>query len=210
MDSVAYSALCKELEHFETPRWAADEILKHEILSGFVLDPCVGSGVLADAASRAGYGLILGTDIHDWGWRPPIDAAKFMQADFLTDERIPPVFIGGLPVTVFMNPPFSKAEEFVRRALAMGARKVVCFQRFSWWESQSRRAFWDEFPPNRVFICGDRADCWRFDLKKNEKGRRLDPKTGKELSGTSTAHAWFVWEKGQIPGTLLHRIYRSK
>ena len=33
--------------------------------------------------------------------------------------------------TIFMNPPFSKAVEFVEKAIALGARKIVCFQRFA-------------------------------------------------------------------------------
>ena len=37
--------------------------------------------------------------------------------------------------TVFMNPPFSRAEEFVSYAQALGARKIICFQRQAWRES---------------------------------------------------------------------------
>lgn len=189
--------LCIELEHWETPRWAADAILQSEILTSRVIDACVGGGTLSVAAKAAGY-RVFSLDIHDWGYPGTIlqDFLKF-NAD-LTDE------------TVFMNPPFSKAEEFVLHAFRLGARKVVCFQRFAWWESQGRKEFWDANPPARVYICGDRADCWRYDIKPDEKGRRYNPITGKKMEGTPTAHAWFVWQKGQPPGTQLHRIYKEK
>ena len=98
-----------------------------------------------------------------------------------------------------MNPPFSKATEFVEKSFELGFRKIVCFQRFSWWESQKRREFWEKHPPDRVYICGDRASCWRHDIPESERG-----------SSTPTAHAWFVWEKGSPPGTLLGHIYKGE
>ena len=37
--------LCLNLEHYETPEWAVDAILKHEKLIGPVIDPCTGTGI---------------------------------------------------------------------------------------------------------------------------------------------------------------------
>lgn len=174
------------LEHFETPKWAADKILEHEILTYIVVDPCAGTGVLAESALKNGYG-VFASDVHDWGY-PKTTIENFLERTLPFDDD----------VTVFMNPPFSLACEFVRKAFELGARKVVCFQRFAWWESRGRREFWDEFPPARVYICGDRATCWRHDMPAEQR-----------ISGTTAAHAWFVFEKGQTPGTTLHRIYKD-
>ena len=60
-----FEQLCKDLEHFETPQPAAHKILEHEILTQFVLDPCAGTGVLAIAASNAGYN-VYSNDIYDF------------------------------------------------------------------------------------------------------------------------------------------------
>lgn len=190
-----FTALCKRLEHFETPEWAAREILRHEILTNHVVDPCVGSGVLAATAIAAG-AHVTPMDIHDWGYPGTI------VRDFLTLTN------HCTGSTVFMNPPFSRAEEFVAKAFELGARKIICFQRSAWWESDGREEFWDKYPPNRIYICGSRATCIRHDLKRDKNGNPLDPVSGKPMGNTTTAHAWFVWEQGQPAGTLVGRIYK--
>lgn len=173
-----------DAECFETPLWAAQAILKAETLAGLVVDPCCGSGVLTTVANDAGY-RTRAIDLHDWGF-PSI------RHDYLTLMETP-----ASEFSVFMNPPFSLAIDFISHSLLLGARKIVCFQRFAFWESQKRRQFWQSNPPNRVYICGDRADCWRIDIPPDQR-----------TSSTPTAHAWFVWERGSPAGTLLGHIYR--
>lgn len=186
---VGNSVTAKEAEAYETPRWAVDAILRAEILTSNVFDPCAGKGVLMDAARDAGYD-VSGIDKYDWGY--PYIQIK----DFLADE---PDGIFALDVTVLMNPPFSLAEKFVLRAMELNARKIVCFQRFAWWESAGRREFWDINPPNRVYICGNRATCWRFDVPAE-----------KRIGGTPTAHAWFIWERGHPHGTTLGHVFKER
>lgn len=193
---MSLKELSKQYEHYETPDWAGKAILKKELLPQFVLDPCCGTGVLTEAARDNGY-TVCPIDIHDWGFQ------TFALCDFLK------IHISTLPFpmgedwcadfAVFMNPPFSKACEFVEKSFDLGARKIVCFQRFAWWESRARREFWQNFPPSRVYVCGDRATCWRHDIPEE-----------KRANGTTTAHAWFVWEKDAPAGTLLSHIWRDK
>ena len=180
--------LCENLEHWETPEWAVQAILRKEILTRQVIDPCTGTGVMSRIAKNAGYS-VTSYDVFNWGYD------QTLIWDWLSGAH------SSLPdgdFSVFMNPPFSKGEDFVTHALEYGARKVVCFNRFSWWESRRRREFWEELPPSRVYICGDRADCWRHDIPQDQRG-----------SSTPTAHAWFVWERGNPPGTLIGHIYKG-
>ncbi len=188
---------CLLLEHFETPRWAADSILAAEKLTKTVLDPCCGTGVLGEAAKAQGYS-VYSSDILDWGYGNP-------EADFL-DESF---FFPQGEFSVFMNPPFSKACRFVKKCFEAKAEKIISFQTLAWYESSARREFWDQYPPKKIYLCGDRATCWRHDLPKDEKGNRYNPETGKRLSGTSTAHAWFVFEKGFSGVPELHRLYKK-
>lgn len=181
--------LCIDLEHFETPQWAAEAILRHEILTHYVFDPCVGGGALTDAAKAEGHD-VLSLDIHDWGFPGTV------VGDFLEWHQIINGDISSR--TIFMNPPFSKACEFVEKSFALGVRKIVCFQRFAWWESVKRRDFWQKNLPNRIYICGSRADCWRHDIPKENR-----------TSSTPTAHAWFVWERGNPSGTLVGHIRKD-
>lgn len=198
--------LSEDLEHFETDPWAPRALLKKELLTYRVIDPCVGGGVLTKALLEADYDVHT-CDIHDWRNPRNLEFGIDHLGDYLD---LPADFAARIKdATIFMNPPFSKAEEFVMKSIEYGARKIVCFNRFSWWESQDRRTFWQELPPNRIYICGDRAHCWRHDLPRDEKGNRFDPVTGKKLAGTPTAHAFFIWERGQPAGTLMGHIYKA-
>lgn len=197
-----FKELMIELEHFETDPWSVEAILDCEIMTSIVVDPCTGTGILAKASTLRGYDVVS-IDIYDYGYKD-----TFVQ-DFLTFDEMP-----FEEFSVIMNPPYSKAENFVDKAFELGARKIICFQRFSWWEGsfdkgKKRGQWWGSNPPNRIYICGDRAHCWRHDLPSDEKGNRYDPKTGRKLGGTPTAHAWFVWEKGNPKGTLLGHIYKQ-
>lgn len=182
--------LAKRLEHFETPMWAAESILECELLTPLVIDPCTGTGVLAEAMRQQGYDVIA-QDIHNWGY----GSTKLcdwlgMSEKHLQQDRA---------FSVMMNPPFSLAVEFVEKAFELGARKVLCFQRLAWRESSARRDFWCDHPPNRIYICGSRATCWRHDIPADQRN-----------SGSTTAHAWFVWERGHPAGTLTDAIYRPQ
>lgn len=191
-----FKQLCIDREHFVTPKWAVDEILKKEIVTQVVIDPCCGAGVLSDAARRYS-SHVLSYDVHDWGY------AGTKIFDWLSDTV--KIFDGA---TCLMNPPFSLATQFVTKSFERGCRKVICFQRFAYYESKVRREFWDNYEPSRVYICGDRADCWRHDIPINERGKRYDASNGKEMSGSPTAHAWFVFDRDAPQGTILGRIYK--
>lgn len=177
----------RALECFETDPWAARAILRVEVLTPIVVDPCAGTGNLSQAAKAAGYRFVIAQDIADWGY--PLDAMR----DWLDPAHTAPE----TDWSCFMNPPFSKACEFVDAARDRGARKIVCFQRFAWWESAARRDWWSANPPQRIYICGDRAACWRFDIPPEQR-----------RSTTPTAHAWFVWERGQPPGPVIGHVWR--
>lgn len=181
-----HTELAKEAECFETPEWAVEAILEKEGMIGLVVDPCCGRGVMVKAAEAQNYET-LAFDKYEWGYVYQTRGVDFLEMQRISDR----------PFTIFMNPPFSLAEDFVRHSFALGARKIVAFQRFAWRESKKRRPFWAEYPPNRIYVCSDRADCWRIDIPPEGRG-----------SGTPTAHAWFVWEVGHPVGTLVGEIHK--
>ena len=157
------------------------------------LDPCCGTGVLSKAAKERGYN-VAAYDIHDWGYEHMSDHL----IDFLELNRERTYAWRVNDFTILMNPPFSKAVEFVEKAFELGAKKVACFQRLAWYESSKRREFWENNPPARVYVCGDRATCWRHDVPDHKRS-----------SNAPTAHAWFIWEQGAPSGTLLSHIYKN-
>jgi hypothetical protein len=176
----------RRLEAFDTPPWCCSAILHYELMTHLVLDPCCGHGALSEPARLAGYS-VQSLDIADWGYGEP-------GHDFLY-SRLP--HSSAPQTTVLMNPPFSLACLFVKRAWMNDVRKIVCFQRWPWWESKGRTAFWDAFPPNRIYVCRERATCWRFDIPPEQR-----------IGGTPTSHAFYVWERNQPPGTLVGHLDR--
>jgi hypothetical protein len=177
-------------EAWETDPWAAASILTVEILTPVVVDPCCGTGILARAARSAGYD-VRASDLYDWGYA---DMAARGQ-DFLTSDLLANWCRDN---TVLMNPPFSLATQFVDRALSCGARKVACFQRQAWRESNRRRAWWEVNPPARKWICGDRATCWLFSVPPEDR-----------KGGTPTPHAWYVWERGHRGAEMTGAIWKD-
>ena len=191
--------LCRKLEHFETPKWAVTAILNKVILTNQVIDPCAGNGILAKTAFDFGYQVSL-FDIYNF-MKPEvesydIDFPELEVYDWLSPENKYAWLVKDN--TVFMNPPFSKACEFLEKSFELGARKVLCFQRLAWFESAKRREFWDKYPPKTIYLCGDRATCWRHDIPKSKRS-----------SSTPNAYAWFEFERGYNGSTMLDRIYKK-
>ena len=197
--------LCRELEHFETDKWAIDVILKHVTLCTHVDDPCTGTGILAQAAKDAGH-KVTAADIHSWGY-PGTRIEDYL----MRKEKYK------FSTTVLINPPFSYACDFVEKAFDLGAEQVLCFQRKAWRESRKRREFWRKYPPKRMYVCGERATCWRHDIPVDEDGNRYklveDKETGelvkKIMSNTPTPHAWFEFVKGNTDTPVEHIIYKD-
>jgi len=195
-----FEKLCRKLEHYETPKWAVEAILKKVILTEQVIDPCAGTGVLTKSALDDGY-CCYPLDIYDFG----CDRVEIY--DWLSKENKFNWLVRGN--TVLMNPPFSKACEFIEKSFEQGARKVLCFQRFSWLESKDRREFWNKYPPKTVHLCAERATCYRHDIPINARGKRYNPETGKELSSSPTAHAWFEFERDYNGSMIIERLYKD-
>lgn len=205
--------LCKELEAFETDPWAAREILDYELMTPFVLDPCCGTGALADAARDRGH-RVLTFDIFDWSTIYPCEKPDNVM-DFLTYQ---PMNLGNEEFTVFMNPPFSKACAFVDKAMEIGARKIVSFQAWSWRSSVGRNEWWIENPPARIWLCVDRATCFRFDVPTeciepetcSRKKSKKDAKCRLCMGSTPTTHAFFVWEAGHTGASIICNLRKPK
>lgn len=220
------------LEAWETDPWVPPALLQVELLPRNVIDPCVGKGAWTIALRLAGYEVET-VDIVDWSRHFAEADAPDHVADFLSidPERLDACRLAGRDgFAVVMNPPFSGHDgllscAFVDKALRMGARKVVCFQRFAWREAGKRHGWWAANPPARVWLCVDRATCWRFDVPHGCNGtcekhinryERDDRRQQGLVNGcracignTPTAHAVYVWERGHKGAEMMHALRRA-
>ncbi len=227
--SLEVAIRSKDVEAWETDPWVVKALMSAELLPRRIIDPCVGKGAWSQALTHAGH-ILLTVDLVDWSKYFPAAPSPLYLADWLTisaDRLYWP--LSGEDFAVVMNPPFSGDDgmlacHFVQRALDLGARKVVCFQRFSWMESDKRRSFWAENPPARVWLCFDRATCWRFDVPETCNGTCELDDAGKKalrtdgavvgcrtcLSTTPTTHAVFVWERGHGGAAQILRLDKKE
>ena len=93
---------------------------------------------------------------------------------------------------IVTNPPYAYAQEFVEKALAIipEGHKVCMFLKLTFLEGKKRKHLFQTQPPARIWVSSSRLLCamnGEFD----------------KLSGSATAYAWFVWEKGYKGDTVI-------
>lgn len=157
-------------DYYATEPKAVEWLLKLETLDGPVLEPACGEGHISDALIRGGID-VTSRDLIDRGYG---DVADFLAID--NQEW------NGHIVT---NPPYAYAQEFVEKALQIvpDGKKVCMFLKLTFLEGKARKHLFRTQPPRRVWVSCSRLLCamnGKFD----------------EISGSATAYAWFVWEKG--------------
>ena len=156
-------------DFYKTPQWAVDAILEREELEGEVLDPCCGDGAIASRIKELfPQCWVDADDLIDRGYGRP-------NIDYLLEPIMP-------YDAVVMNPPFSLAEEFIRKALRQTKErkgKVFNISRLSLLEGQKRLKLFQEFPPARVWVFSKRVNYF-------------DPE-GNEIQ-SATSNCWTVWD----------------
>ena len=95
------------------PHWVSARLFAVEDFdrAEVLLDPCTGTGRVADSAKAAGYTTVIAADIVNRGY-PGAEIQNFLER-----TSVPPSVVG--------NPPFNAVEAFATHALDLGARKVA-------------------------------------------------------------------------------------
>lgn len=159
-------------DFYETPAVAVEELLKREKFKGYIWEPCAGKGAISKILLEHGH-VVITSDVQNYGY--PI---RF-QKNFLETWQSAP--------NIVTNPPYNIAEEIVRHALRCAKKKVAMLLRIQFLEGQARYKFFQEFPPNRVWIFSKRITC--------------------DADGTNMyCFAWFVWDifdLGAKPDTII-------
>ena len=163
----------RENDFYETPAWCVDRLLEYIVdqnsfdmldlgRSERWLDPAVGTGALPRAVGKH-------CDWVDWTTMD-IDPKReaTCHGDFLKVKVSPNTYD-----VCFMNPPYSQAEAFVRKALSCSAN-VFALMRLAWISSAKHHQFFRENMPD-VYVLPNRPSF-----------------TGDGKSD-SADYAWFVW-----------------
>ena len=217
-------------DYYRTPRWCVDLIRDHippKLPSGAhvdaeICDPCAGDGAILEAFCEEGEpGEDLVADHLLRALELEASLADRMRPSAYhraTTTRTPLVVRDALSAEpwgclghVVMNPPYSRAEEFVRRALREVEPHGGCvfaLLRLGFLESAGRVDLHAEYPshvyvlPSRPSFClsvrcRDRRGCgWRAQLSPDDRSPQECPACRGRLAMSrtdATAYAWFAW-----------------
>ena len=156
-------------DFYVTPREAILPLLEKENFGKTIWEPCCGNGAISEVLEAAGYD-VYSSDVIDRGYG---DVADFLvpATQHIVDS-------------VVTNPPFSRAEEFIRKALECTSFKVAMLLRLKFLESMQRRPLFQETPLKHVYVFSDRVTMYPGDEPNRGNGSGFE------------AYAWYVWEQG--------------
>jgi hypothetical protein len=178
----------KQLDQYFTPDAVADALVGW-YMSRYgwprtVLEPSSGGGAFCRAIRKhLGAGVLLtGIDMD-----PRCEATEVCDAHFTGDFDGYDFGEGASFDLVTGNPPFSHAEEHVRRALELVSvgGHVAVLLRLAFMEAVKREAFWAEFRAREILVLRQRPSF---------TGGKTD----------SCAYGFFVFERGYRGATVIH------
>lgn len=174
--SLAYMALASLRETLDNP-------------APFLYDTGVGDfGVFGFAARKIWPdAFIAGDDLRPvtvWPWYDKVVTGHNFETDSLFDpaKGLNEKPAQGWPDAFIGNPPFSRAEAFVRRAAKVPDSFVFYLLRLAFAESKSRAVFFDRYKPLGCLVCRKRPSWWLYNTLN--AGKR---------STNSTAYAFYSW-----------------
>ncbi|NBL01125.1 MAG: NAD(P)-dependent oxidoreductase [Erysipelotrichia bacterium] len=158
----------EENDYYATEPKAVELLLEKEKFSINLLEPSCGEGHISKVLSEHGYN-VTSSDLISRGFGNTQDFFEIEEFDG----------------DIITNPPYKIALDFAKHSLDIidDGAKVAMFLKIQFLESKSRRAFFDEFPPKKVYVASSRLLCAMngdFDKYKS----------------SAACYAWFVWEKG--------------
>lgn len=164
-----HSSLTREVnDYYATDPKAVELLLEKEKFSINLLEPSCGEGHISKVLSEHGYN-VTSSDLISRGFGNTQDFFDYKYFDG----------------NIITNPPYKVALDFVKHSLEIipDGNKVAMFLKIQFLESKSRRIFFDEFPPKKIYVASSRLICamnGEFDKYKS----------------SAACYAWFVWEKG--------------
>ncbi len=167
---------------YESPTWCVTSALARLPIGGHILEPGCGSGVICKEILR----LLPGSNIHaiDLLDHPDTYSLADRGVDFL-EESENDSELAGLYDYSIMNPPFTLATEFIKRALRLTSKSVYMFQRTNFLEADRYEELFSWAPCEFVYVFCKRVQCF--------KRGQIDFENGGQI-----AFAWFVFNHGFV------------
>ena len=163
------------LDYFPTPPWATRALFEHVLFRQYgevklsdmsVLEPACGAGHMSEILKQY-FSVVVSADIEDYGY-------PCLKMDYLKSNI-------GEHNWVITNPPFTKAAEFIERALVTTNVGVAMLTRLAFLEGKGRyESLYSKTPPTKVAVFTERVPFQKGKLDKN--------------ASSAMATCWLVWE----------------
>lgn len=204
-------------ESYATPKWVVDRLFDAIGFmlprSGRWLEPAVGDWAIVDAIERRTSSAI------DWTC---MDIRGTSRSDFVGDFLDLAAVRFSNPTdrqwtfdAAITNPPFSLAEPFARRMIAIAPLAILLLP-LPWLGGSERAPFFQEHPPAAIYLIPDRiqfidptikTDCPRCNGSfGSDDCPRCKGKRSVSASSPSVDHAWYVWNAFHTGPTTIQRL----
>ena len=160
----------EENDFYPTPPEATRALLSVEKFAGAIWEPACGDGAISKVLEADGL-TVISTDLIDRGYGQG-------GRDFMLEWQ-------ALAPNIVTNPPFTMTHEFIERAVTMATGKVALLMRLQCLAGQTRKKFYDQHPPARVWVISNR-------IKMHRGGTPGEDDEG----GSMFDFAWYVWYAG--------------
>ncbi len=167
-------------DYYATEPKAARLLMGVENFAPNIWECACGEGHLSKEFEAAGYN-VYSSDLIDRGYG---EVRDFFTADMPCSD-----------CDIITNPPYSKATEFVGRAMEIiqPGHKVAMFLKIQFLETQKRRSLFNKWPPKTVYVATHRLRCaLNGDFAS--------------IGSSAVCYAWFVWQKGWRGDTVVKWI----
>lgn len=171
-------------DYYATDPVGIDRLLKVFDIPQKIYECACGRGDLSERLIQSGR-TVISSDLYERGY----DKGA-VGVDFLSLTSVPSGF------SILTNPPFSKALEFVEKALDIveDGNYVIMLLRLNFLEGKKRKAeLWDKAPPKFIVVNSERLLC----------AKNADFEGMRKSGGSVVAYAWYIWEKGYTGDTVV-------
>jgi hypothetical protein len=166
-----------EHDFYATNPLALNMLLDSYPIKGKCLEPCVGQGHLANVIKNRVDRNVTCLDIVNRGY-PNTIVKDFMS--YYPKEKYS---------CIITNPPFSLAEEFIRKSFSLLEDGGTCamFLKVQFLEGDKREQLFKEYPPKYIYVFRKRMATWNNGNSTDCNGKKW---------ATTFCHAWFIFVKG--------------
>lgn len=139
-----------------------------------IYEPCAGLGDISKVLQDNGYNVYSADLIDRTDWDNYNKDVELHIANFFEEK------LTGFK-TIFTNPPYAEAKQFVERSMEVSERYTIMLLRIQFLESQGRQELFRNKYLKYVYVASKRANCYR--------------NGDASIGGGAVCYGFFIWDR---------------